>query len=144
MGLFDACGISVQWRAALKVSGYLQFDEVEGCDTHDGEKIGRSSIGELAKTKNKQVINPFPERAKLIENFQGTGKTLISNHANLIVHENMLIKKYIYAKTVAKRDLNKTRISARQSLLRAALRVKRGLDLCESTHENSNFTTKEE
>ena len=125
MNLVDICGILVQDRAALKVAEYLNFDEAEGCDMHDGDKIGRSAIGELVRSKNKQIINPFPEGVKLIEKFQGIGKTFISTHANRIAYENILDKNPQLPRTVVKRDLNKTRISARQNLLYSALLIKK-------------------
>ena len=52
MGLLDACDISTQDRIVLKVAECLEFDEVEGCGMCDGNKIGRSAIGELARSSN--------------------------------------------------------------------------------------------
>ena len=89
------------------------------------------AIGELSSTKSKQVASLLPEGAKLIEKFQGVGKTLFSKGNNQIVCENMLVQNLDAPKTVIKRDLSKGRISAKQLLLGSELRIKRGLRLCE-------------
>ena len=52
-------GCSVQDAAARSVAAHLQLEE-ETCDMHDGDKIGRSAIGELLRTRNKVAINSFP------------------------------------------------------------------------------------
>ena len=110
--LLGMCGTSAQDRAALKVSWRLKFYEVEGWESRDGGKIGRPVIGELASTKNEQAINLFPGGAKLIEIFQGVDKSLISNNDNLISHERMLNQNHGTPKTVMKRYLSKSMISA--------------------------------
>ena len=61
MFLFDSRGISAQDRAELKVSECLKFYESEGCGARDSDKAGRSTIGELARTRVKEVINSFPK-----------------------------------------------------------------------------------
>ena len=58
MDLLDTCVISAQDHAALKVTEHLKFYEVEGRNTCDGDEIGRSSIGELVRTKiSKALLN---------------------------------------------------------------------------------------
>ena len=48
----------------------------------DGDKIGRSAIGELVRSSNKEVINPFQERVKLIEKFRVMCVTFIINRTS--------------------------------------------------------------
>ena len=45
--LKSICGSAKQDRAALSVVGFLGMEEREACDTHDGDKIGKSVIGDL-------------------------------------------------------------------------------------------------
>ena len=45
--LADICNVSVQERDALSMSNYLGITDVEPCDMHACDKIGRSTIGEL-------------------------------------------------------------------------------------------------
>ena len=78
MDLFDTCGVSAQDLDALKVDECYQSDEVEGCDMYNGAKIGRSTIGELMRSGNKEVINPFIEGVELMEKFQGIGTTFLN------------------------------------------------------------------
>ena len=59
--LLAICGISVHDRSELKVTEHLKIDKAEGCSMHNGDKIGRSSIGDNASSRNKECINPFTE-----------------------------------------------------------------------------------
>ena len=47
---------SVQNGAVLGVTKHLGMDEIEGCDTHHGDKIDQSTIGELFRSKMKLSI----------------------------------------------------------------------------------------
>ena len=76
----------------MKVVECLKFDEAEGCDIQDGNKIGRSVIEELEIARNKVVTNSFSDGTTFIEKFQGVGTMLISNHANRIECQNVLDK----------------------------------------------------
>ena len=51
------CGHGKQDRAALRVAGLLGFEK-EGCDMHDGDKAGRSALGDLVR-KDGRGQNPF-------------------------------------------------------------------------------------
>ena len=53
MELSSIIGAAVQDRAALSVPDYIGLDEAEACDMHDGDKIGRTALGELVRSKNK-------------------------------------------------------------------------------------------
>ncbi|KAI9327729.1 hypothetical protein BDR26DRAFT_901199 [Obelidium mucronatum] len=56
---FDQCVSSmIQDRSALGVSSQLDIEE-EGCLMHDRDKLGRSAIGSLTRSKDKQVIVIF-------------------------------------------------------------------------------------
>ena len=59
MELTSIIGAAVQDRAALTVPEYIGLDEAEACDMHDGDKIGRSAIGELVRSNKKVAVNPF-------------------------------------------------------------------------------------
>ena len=91
-----------------------------------GEKIGRSAIGELAKSINKEVINPFPEDVKLAQTFQGVGTTLISNRTNRKERKKASDQNPDMQTAAIKIDLIETRISTRQISLHITLRIKRG------------------
>ena len=51
MYLFDVCGVYAQDHPTLKVVECLEFDEAEECDVRDGNKIGRSAIGKLTRSR---------------------------------------------------------------------------------------------
>ena len=40
---------------------------------HDGDKIGQSVVGGLVRTRNKTLINPFPEKRVLIKRAHALG-----------------------------------------------------------------------
>ena len=61
----DICGALVQDAAAKSIARILNLEE-ETCDMHNGDKIGRSAIGEfLHKDGSGNFSNPF-EHVKLI------------------------------------------------------------------------------
>ena len=139
MNLITICGIAVQDRAALSVPAYLGFDEAESCDMHDGDKIGRSAIGELIRSRGKVPVNPFPSGMGLVSKFQNLAKTFSSNPGHRIKYQAILDSHPLIPKTGIQRDLNKTRISARHMLFHSTLRIKSGLKLYECEHEPSGF-----
>ena len=57
--LLDACGISVKDRAALKVSEWLEFDEVEVFDAHDGDKVEDYPLDNLRGVVIKKLLIHF-------------------------------------------------------------------------------------
>ena len=116
---------------------------MEGCDTRYGNKIGRSAIGKLTRSGNKEIINLFPEGTQMIENFQGAGKTLMCNDINRKDHKKTLDQCPDTPKISTKRYLNKLRISARCLLLRRELLIKKVCD-GESVHGPYNFKKVEE
>ena len=61
-------GSSVQDCAALSVAEELDL-EPEKCTMHQGDKIGKSAIGELVRSKKKAIVNPFPAGLNLLKNY---------------------------------------------------------------------------
>ncbi|KAI9346567.1 hypothetical protein BDR26DRAFT_112210 [Obelidium mucronatum] len=55
----------MQDRCALGVSNQCDIEE-EACLMHDGDKLGRSAVGALTRSRNKIVVNPFPEGVDLM------------------------------------------------------------------------------
>ena len=51
---------AVQDCAAVKAAEELDLEE-ETCLMHDGDKIGKSCVRTLVRSKNGVVVNPFPE-----------------------------------------------------------------------------------
>ena len=141
MELTSIIGAAVQDRAALTVPEYIGLDEAEACDMHDGDKIGRSAIGELVRSKNKNAINPFLDGVRLITKFQGLGKYFSSTLDHRLKYQTILDSHDDIPPTVIKRDLNKTRINARHQLLLSSIRMKRGIKLYEVTHSPTSFPT---
>ena len=65
----EIVSLAVQDGAALGVARQLDMVEVEGCDMHDGDKIGQAAIGELVRTRMKIPINPFNEGKEIVTKF---------------------------------------------------------------------------
>ena len=57
----------------LGVANYLGTDEVEICDAHDGDKIGRLVIGVLVCSKMKFSVNSFEDGNSIVQNFHKMG-----------------------------------------------------------------------
>jgi len=54
-------------RAAIGVSKFVGIKEQEGCDMHDGDKVGQSAVGRLTRSKDKKIVNPFPEGVEVMD-----------------------------------------------------------------------------
>ena len=50
--MFKIVSLAIQ----VGVANYVGMDEVEGCDMHDGDKIGQSAIGELVHSRMKVAL----------------------------------------------------------------------------------------
>ena len=70
--------VSVQDRNYLSNPQNVGIDEAEACGMRYGENVGRSAIGELTRSKNKNPINPFVEGIRLISKLKELGKHLIA------------------------------------------------------------------
>ena len=88
------------------------MDEVEACDMHDGDKIGRSGIGELIWSKNKVPVNPFTNGHNLMMKFQSMSKHFSSSQCYRLNYAVILENNTDIPKKVIQRDLNKTRINS--------------------------------
>lgn len=64
--LTKICDVDVQDQDALSVSSHLGVIWSEPFDMHDGDKIGRSEIGKLVRSKDNVSVNPFPEGKSFI------------------------------------------------------------------------------
>ena len=67
--VFQIVSLAVQDGAALGVAKHLGMDEVEGCDMHDGDKIGQSAIGELVHSRMKVALIHLMMGRQLCKNF---------------------------------------------------------------------------
>ena len=66
-------------RAALHVAALVESTESEvdhgdACDMHDLDKVGRSAVGDLTRSKNKKPINPFPGGQALMNKVHAMAK----------------------------------------------------------------------
>ena len=157
----EACGVEfhdvfsclVQDLAASAVAKESQVDEVE-CDTHQGHKVGASTVGNLARTVNKvnllfinifvaaqcfnsilcvsydhhqEVINRFPEGCSLMIKLHCMSKHFSRMSANRENHNNMLKDNLCLPTNQLDHEVNGTRIAAVCKLMQSALRAKIGI-----------------
>lgn len=54
-----------QDRKALGVATEMGLDD-EACEMHDSDKVGASCVGDLTRSSNHKIINPFPEGQYLV------------------------------------------------------------------------------
>ena len=107
-----------------------EFDQVgEWCDMHQGDKIGRSAVGDLVRSKNRVPVNPFPACQTLMKKCHS-----MAVHFSYGTRQQDLMKFAEnvpggLAKIKLKLDLNDTRVSARHSLLYSEIRLNKGLKL---------------
>lgn len=71
----DIAGAMVSDCAAINVSKEFGLHLHEGCDMHDGDKVGQSATGALTRSTDKvEVNNPFPEGVELMKKASNTAK----------------------------------------------------------------------
>ena len=92
---------------------------------HDGDKIGCADIGRLTRSRNRIIVNPFPEcNVELIGKFNKV-RTNFSKSSKNTIHFNDAKK---HADEVPdksmKVDINATRIAAVRVLINYYLRMK--------------------
>jgi len=90
---------------------------------HAADKIARSAIGQLTQSKEKQVINPFPQGVALHKKCHD-GVTYFSYLDRW--DKLMLFRPIIpggFAQVHPKVDLNTTRIAATKGLFNSMLRL---------------------
>ena len=93
-------------------------------DSCIGDKIGRSAVGDLIRSKNKQPVNPFPEGQALmkIAHAMGVHFSYLNRHAKLLEFRKMIPDQPVLKLKV---DLNETRNAARHGLLYSEMRMNR-------------------
>ena len=114
------CLIECGFIVNTGVSAFLDVEE-EVCKMHDGDKVGRSAIGELVRTRNRMPVNPFPEGAQLMAKAQdmatyfsySTRHTELLNSANLCNGPTLKLQP----------ALNGTRVAAKHTLLDSEVRM---------------------
>lgn len=147
LGYTDICASIISDAAAKGVAAEFEQDE-EVCEMHQGDKIGRSAVGTLVRSKNKVQINPFKE-----------GKMLLAKVHNLGVHFQYgdrfprMIELYgnvegpdkrkLVPNCTIKMDYNKTRVNSSHGLILSVLRLHRPLkcyiDVGLKTNEEKNW-----
>lgn len=109
--------------AALGVARQEQHDE-DGCDMHQTDKISRRGIGDLARSKNGVVQDPFPEAQELMNKVHKAATWFSSSGAR---HKELIdlvdTHKMDAPKIRIAVDLNTTRVSSRLNLIFTMLRM---------------------
>ena len=135
----EIVSLAVQDGAALGVARQLDMDEVEGCDMHDGDKIGQAAIGELVRTRMKVPINPFTD-----------GKEIVTKFHKMSTHFSSAAKRRELLKAIVARhpdvpdvkvqvDHNDTRVAARHGLLFSSLRMKKAMEIYNVEHQPESW-----
>ena len=117
-----------------------ELSEVEGdgygCSMHQGDKIGRSAVGDLTRSKGKKVVNPFPEGQRLMLRCHNMAKFF--SYSNRLLEMRQLYAATHIGESVAgiklQLDLNTTRVAARYGLLTSVIRLNKGLSLYGKVH----------
>ena len=127
----DLCALVKADRAALAVGDELEFNESEGCDMHDGSKVGDSAIGALTRSRMKTVINPFAAGVALMNLFRVVAKHFSygTKRMNRLHQLGATLGSGLVANIKLQLDLNGTRISAPHGLLFSLCRLNRALKL---------------
>ena len=127
-------GSSVQDCATLSVAEELDL-EPEKCTMHQGDKIGKSAIGELVRSKNKVIVNPFPHGLNLLKMLRDQARHFSAVHTNRVKYDKFLEENPHLPGSSIQVDLNDTRMSSVHGLIRSSLRIKRTLTRYFATYD---------
>lgn len=129
----EVCNSTISDKAAAGVASEFE-QESDICGMHDTDKVGRSMCGDLTRSKNKVVVNPFPEGQALMAQIK-TAATYFSYSTRF--DELAVVCDLVpgaVAKIRPKVDLNTTRVSARRRLVLSMIRLHKALDLYQVAH----------
>jgi hypothetical protein len=70
----DIASSMVSDHAAINVSKEFGLDLHEGCNMHDGDKVGQSATGTLTCSSGKVEVKPFPEGVELMKKASNMAK----------------------------------------------------------------------
>lgn len=126
----ELCMAVVSDRAAKGVSHHLNMEE-EVCEMHDTDKIGQSATGALTRSRNRIVVNPFPEGVALLKAARAMATHF--SYSNRLDELHACVVKDNQGNSISQPqirfaiDLNGTRIAAQHGLLYSALRLNRSV-----------------
>ena len=113
-------------RAAKGVASTLGMEEEEVCEMHDTDKLGKAGVGALVRSRQKVVINPFPEGVKLVKKAHAVGAYFgYSTRGNDLSEVGKGLGNCPDIRIAV--DYNTTRIAAVHGLLFSELRLNRAL-----------------
>jgi hypothetical protein len=130
-------GTTISDGAALGVAAHFNHWK-DLCQMHAGDKICRAAIGELTRSRNGQVLNPFPEGQALVKLVESIGKFLYYNRpAHLHVCWALAngARKGSCPEITVKHNLNKTRVAAMHKLFISIVRLYHGIEAFQFHHE---------
>jgi hypothetical protein len=122
------CNQTIADVAAQGVSSHFDHDG-DKCGMHQTDKIPRSMCGDLTRSKNHVVVNPFPEGVALMQKFH---RAAVHFSYGTRFKKLMAFGKAVdggVAKARPKVDLNTTRVMARRMLVHSLVRLNKALEL---------------
>ena len=122
----DLIAWSIQDCEALNVATELDLNE-EKCTMYQGDKIGRSAIGELVRTRMKVPINPSDEGVDLMTKLRNQVKFLTLTNSNRSAFEKFLGIHTDLPNKILKLDLNGTHVNAVYELVKSSLFLEKSL-----------------
>jgi hypothetical protein len=127
--------------AALAVASELDIEDVQKCKLHQGGKVGDCAMGLLVKTRNKVVLNPFPEGEALYKKMHKLACEFSYGARNLELMD--LCKEYGMKEVLPKVDLCGTRMTSLYGLFHANLRLRPAMEayLARETAKVADLTT---
>ena len=143
MNLSAIVASSIQDCAALNVATELDLYQ-DKCTMHQGDKIGKSAIGELLRTKNREQVNPFPAGMDLVSKLREQAKVLTSKISNRSLYAAFLKANPDLPERILKLDLNGTRVSSVYELMKSSLFLRKALDRFFVENDINSFLTHED
>ena len=101
---------------------------------HDGDKVGASAIGDLTRSRNKIVLNPFPEGVALKNKFHKVGTHFsYANRRSALKDAGSSLGVHLMPDISIKLD----RIASAHGLIHSEIRLNRALKMYQVIHPDA-------
>jgi hypothetical protein len=104
---------------------------------HVDDKLGKAAIGDLYRSKNKSIVNPFPEGQLIVATAHNAATWYHYGKRTSELHKFARMVPGGCAEIKLKNDLSTTRVSPRKTMINTILRMHKALRMHAAAHPDS-------
>lgn len=104
---------------------------------HKDDKLGKAAIADLVRSKNKSIVNPFPEGQLIVAIAHNAATWYHYGKRTSELHKFARMVPGGCAEIKLKNDLSTTRVSPRKTMINTILRMHKALRMHAAAHPDS-------